>query len=225
MGVNATPILTNRLAVSSPATLFSHETGDHRLKVNKAAAGDTAVVVFQSGFGGRAEMGLAGDDDYHVKVSADGAIWQEAIVIERSTGRVFLPASPQVINPNVLINGDFSIDQRVLGGGALAADVYGYDRWKVGTGSAGLSVANDLATLDSGSITQIVGPGTAGIDSFASRPLPIILMTATGRDGGCWRRFAVDYALFVRTSVRWKPISGFVRTFQSCARGLPLPRT
>ena len=40
---------------------------------------------------GRAELGLAGDDDFHFKVSADGATWKEAIVIDRATGGVTFP--------------------------------------------------------------------------------------------------------------------------------------
>lgn len=91
VGVNATADTANRLAVSSPATLFSHEGDDHRLKINKAEAGDTASVLFQTGFSGRAEFGLAGDDDWHVKVSPDGTDWHEAIVVDRATGAVSLP--------------------------------------------------------------------------------------------------------------------------------------
>ncbi len=46
VGVNATADTTNRLNVSSPATLFDHEGDDHQLKINKALAGDNASVLF-----------------------------------------------------------------------------------------------------------------------------------------------------------------------------------
>jgi hypothetical protein len=88
VGVNATADSTNRLSVVSPASLFNHAGAGHQLKINKAAAGDTGSVLFQTGFSGRAEFGLAGDDDFHVKVSADGSAWHEAIVINRSNGTV-----------------------------------------------------------------------------------------------------------------------------------------
>lgn len=91
VGVNATANTTNRLTVSSPASLFDHDGADHRLKINKAAAGDTASVLFQTDFVGHAEFGLAGDNDWHVKVSPDGDIWHEAIVVDRTTGAVSLP--------------------------------------------------------------------------------------------------------------------------------------
>jgi hypothetical protein len=103
VGVNATADATNRLAVRSPATLFDEETGDHRLKINKAAAGDTASLVFQSGYSGRAEFGLAGDDDWHVKVSADGAAWTEALKVDGATGRVRLPAALSLSDDNQVV--------------------------------------------------------------------------------------------------------------------------
>ncbi|MFV0297737.1 MAG: DUF2793 domain-containing protein [Hyphomicrobiaceae bacterium] len=96
VGVNATADATNRLAVKSDATLFSHDdvtpgSGDMRQVLNKAAAGNTVSQLYQSNWSGRAETGLAGDDDFHVKVSPDGATWFEALVADRTTGRVRLP--------------------------------------------------------------------------------------------------------------------------------------
>ncbi len=103
VGVNATADATNRLAVKSDAVLLSHDdatpgTGDMRLKLNKASAGGTASLLYQAGWSGRAEFGLAGDDDFHLKVSADGATWREALVVDRATGAVSMPATPPVAN-------------------------------------------------------------------------------------------------------------------------------
>ena len=94
-GINAAADETNRLAIAAPATLFSHQGSDHRLKVNKAAAGDTASLVFQAGYSGRAELGAVGDDDFRLKVSPDGAEWRDAIVVDRATGAVRLPLTPR----------------------------------------------------------------------------------------------------------------------------------
>lgn len=91
-GINATADLTNRLFVAAAASLFSHDGSGHQIKINKAAAGNTASVLFQDGFSGRAEFGLTGDDDFHVKVSADGAVWLEALTVAKATGAVTLPA-------------------------------------------------------------------------------------------------------------------------------------
>ncbi len=92
VGVNATADDTNRLAVNSDASLLNHNGAGHQVKVNKATAGATAAVLFQSNWSGRAEFGLAGDDDFHVKVSADGSSWHEAMVIGAGTGQLQLGA-------------------------------------------------------------------------------------------------------------------------------------
>ncbi len=91
-GINATADDTNRLAVKSEVVLFSGidvadgGSGDIRFVVNKEADGDTASLLFQSGWSGRAEVGLAGDTDFVFKVSPDGSTWIEAIRIDKDNG-------------------------------------------------------------------------------------------------------------------------------------------
>jgi hypothetical protein len=89
VGINATADAKNRLALASPSSLFTPEGAGHRLKVNKAGEGETASLLFQSAYEGRAELGLTGSDDFAVKVSADGSAWHEAIRVERATGLGF----------------------------------------------------------------------------------------------------------------------------------------
>jgi Protein of unknown function (DUF2793) len=115
-GVNGTADATTRFAVSAAATLFNHAGAGHQHKINKNAAGDTASLLFQTGFSGRAEMGTTGDDDFHFKVSADGSAWNEAIVVDGSTGRVSLPATPNVATLTFVVDG---------GGAAIATGIKG----------------------------------------------------------------------------------------------------
>lgn len=91
MGVNATADTTNRLAVSSDATLLTHSGNGHQLKLNKAADADTASLLFQTGWSGRAEMGTTGSDNFEIKVSADGSVFNTALSVDRATGAVSLP--------------------------------------------------------------------------------------------------------------------------------------
>jgi len=98
-GVNTIADATNKLAVKSDAVLFNHDdvtpgSGDCQVKINKDTAGDTGALLFQTGASGRAEFGLAGDDDFHVKVSADGAAWTEALIIDKDNGYVGLLGAP-----------------------------------------------------------------------------------------------------------------------------------
>lgn len=92
VGVNATADLTNRLSVNSPATLLNHEGSDHQLKVNKNTETDTASLLFQTGFSGRAEMGLTGDDNFHLKVSGDGSNWTDVMRVR--DGFLTIPNRP-----------------------------------------------------------------------------------------------------------------------------------
>lgn len=97
LGIATAADNTNRLAVSAPATLLTHAGAGHQLKLNKSSPGDTASLLFQTGWEGRAEMGTGGSDDFSIKVSADGSSWQEALHIDRNTGQVSLPqGSPEL---------------------------------------------------------------------------------------------------------------------------------
>lgn len=95
-GVNTTADGTNRLSVKSDAVLLSHDdvtpgSGDMRAVIDKADVPNTASLLFQTDSSGRAEFGLTGDDDFHVKVSADGAAWTEAMIVDKDTGRIVFP--------------------------------------------------------------------------------------------------------------------------------------
>lgn len=91
LGIGTSHDSINRLAVSAEATLLNHEGADHQLKINKAHAADTASLLFQTAFSGRAEMGTTGDDNWSIKVSADGATWLDGMVIDTTTGAANLP--------------------------------------------------------------------------------------------------------------------------------------
>jgi hypothetical protein len=112
LGINATADTTNRLTLAADATLLNHDGAGHQLKINKASASDTASLLYQDAFSGRAELGLAGDDDFHFKVSPDGSSWKEALVIDRTTGAVTLPFTPSFVRRNRWLNGGLQVSQQ-----------------------------------------------------------------------------------------------------------------
>ncbi|MEM1100071.1 MAG: DUF2793 domain-containing protein [Pseudomonadota bacterium] len=112
VGIGGTSDAGNPLVVSGPATLLNHGGAGHQLKINKATAGDTASLLFQTGFGGRAEMGLAGSDAFAIKVSDDGATFHTAITTDPVTGQVSFP------------NGITGIQPPQFGGGAALSVDY-----------------------------------------------------------------------------------------------------
>lgn len=84
-GVNASPDTLNRFALSSPASLFNHEGGGHRLVINKKETADQSSILFRTGFSGRHELLSDEKDDFVFKVSPDGVEFSEAIKIEGSS--------------------------------------------------------------------------------------------------------------------------------------------
>lgn len=110
LGVSTDADDTNRLSVASAASLFSHAGAGHQLKINKAAAGNTASILFQTNFGGRAEMGTVGNDDFVLKVSPDGTTFLNGLTIEAATGRLVaargIKITPYAGDPATPENGD-----------------------------------------------------------------------------------------------------------------------
>lgn len=170
VGINTTSDATNRLSVSADATLLSHEGDDHQLKINKASAGDTASLLFQSAWTGHAEMGLSGNTDFSIKVSDDGAIWSEALRIDGASGNIGLGVASPVealhLGGNMLLGNAQAIRWQDTGGAAQSVlRVDGNDNVTIrgAGGTRALEVENNAGNIvfvvkDDGN----VGVGTSG---------------------------------------------------------------
>ncbi|MEM9669251.1 MAG: DUF2793 domain-containing protein [Pseudomonadota bacterium] len=90
LGINTTADPVNRLSVTSPVTLLNAEADSHRLIINRASISDAASIIFQTGFGGEAEIGLGGPDGFQIRVSNDGHTFATAINVAPD-GRVSFP--------------------------------------------------------------------------------------------------------------------------------------
>ncbi len=185
LGVNSSYDGTNRLSVASAASLLNHDGAGHQLKINKNTAADTASLLYQSGFSGRAEMGLAGNDNFDIKVSADGATWQSAMTIQ-SDGNIGLgvpaPTETLEVNGNVLADAHLTPSDR---------------RLKVNFGPAeptgGLVDAIKVVSFDwiSGGHTQF---GLVAQDLFEVLPEAVKTGDDSANPENLW---AVDYASLV----------------------------
>jgi len=178
LGVSAVADATNRLVVSSDAVLLNHAGAGHQLKLNKAAAGDTASLLFQTGFSGRAEMGTAGSDGFDIKVSADGAVWSTALGADAATGEVTLPEplhlGGQAADPAAPVDGTVWLNTTTgevkvrsagvtsaLGGGGVSDGDKGDVTvsaavWSIDAGAVTLAKLADIAT------DSLLGRDTAG---------------------------------------------------------------
>lgn len=106
IGPGATADALNRLVVRAGATLLDHAGAGHQLKLNKAAETDTASLLFQTGFGGRAEMGTVGSDDFAIKVSADGGTFHAAAVCDGASGGIDFPNGATIAGQAALHRGN-----------------------------------------------------------------------------------------------------------------------
>ena len=95
LGIGTSHDSTNRLAVASDATLFTHAGAGHQAKLNKNAPADTASILFQTGWSGRAELGTMGSDSFGFKVSADGTNWVTGLTLD-GAGALDVPVSLSV---------------------------------------------------------------------------------------------------------------------------------
>jgi hypothetical protein len=107
VGINTTASNPNKLSIKSDSALFSHDdvtpgSGDIRLKINKSTINKTASFLFQDNWSGRAEIGLTGNDDLHLKVSPDGTNWKDAMIVNKSTGQADFPHT--ALTRNLLFN-------------------------------------------------------------------------------------------------------------------------
>jgi len=93
LGINTDADEINRFAVKSDAILFSHDdvtpgSGDLRHVFNKADSSNNASLLFQTGFSGRVELGLLGNNDFSLQVSNDGSEFKTALKVDHDTARV-----------------------------------------------------------------------------------------------------------------------------------------
>jgi hypothetical protein len=151
LGVGTAPDAVNRFAAKLNTALWTAltagegGTGDLRYALNKEGAGHVLSLLLQSGWSGRAELGLIGDDDLALRVSPDGAEWIEALRVNRATGAAHVPAlTTQAINGgplaglrNHVINGRFDVWQRGPDGAP--------DMWRLlSAGGGAASAAREL---------------------------------------------------------------------------------
>ena len=100
LGIGTTADAANPFSAKLNNTLFVAKTvaeggdGHLRYKLSKESAAKTLSFLFQDNYSGRAEIGLTGDDDLHVKVSPDGTTWYESIKIAAANGKVSFPFRP-----------------------------------------------------------------------------------------------------------------------------------
>ena len=175
LGINASADATNKLTVAAMRTLLTHAGNGHQLVVNKNVPADTASLVFQTGYSGRAEIGLIGSDTLAFKVSDNGSTWKSAFTINAATGGAAFDLSPNRQELTVLTaSGSYSVPvwaRRLKmialggggGGGSGAAGPSAANRFGGNGGNAGGWVEEEFDATEVASVlTVTVGAGGTG---------------------------------------------------------------
>lgn len=169
VGIGASFDPVNRLIVAAEASLFTHQGAGHQIKLNKAAAPDTASLLFQSGYSGHAEIGLAGTNGFSVKVSPDGSNWVEAMRFDPGAQSISL--APAGVARATLTNTGLALNVPITGTAVQsgATDTTDGRIWRntggsgaFGLGGQGVSVT-DFANLP-GYSHFISGIGSGALD-------------------------------------------------------------
>jgi hypothetical protein len=219
LGVGTAADATNPFSAKLNKALWTAKTaaeggdGDLRYTMTKEAAADVLSLLLQTGFSGRAEIGLIGDDNLTFKVSADGSAWTTALVVNKTTGALLTTAGSAAA-PAVAI-GEASSGWYHSAAGVVGLSLGGVSRatW----GADNLAIEN-LATsctfithgLSGGFIANAYGAN--GTNRFnrhnGTKAVPTDLVTNdnigqllwAGYGGGALRTAARIYAVITETT-------------------------
>ena len=158
LGINTPANEVNRLAVKSSAVLISHDdvsgsgNGSVLASFNKTSGETDAGLRFEVDWSTRALLGLFGDEDFRIKVSPDGATFNDALVVDGDTGRIGIGTGSPMTSLSISGTGGangLSIEDMA------AASASG--RWNATSFFDAVSGANNLRLVNAGA-----GFGTAG---------------------------------------------------------------
>ncbi|RKE72594.1 DUF2793 domain-containing protein [Pseudorhodoplanes sinuspersici] len=203
LGLAATADAINPLSARLNSALFAAKTvadggnGDLRYTLSKESVAKTLSLLFQNDFYSRAEIGLTGDDDFHVKVSDDGATWREGIVVASDTGKVSFPQGAVGIREKltaartyyVRTDGSDANDGLVnSAGGAFltiqkAIDIV-FGTLDLDAFNATIQLGDGTYTVGGNATAPRLGTGTVTIQGNATHPQNVIVNASSV---GCFR--------------------------------------
>ena len=119
LGLNTSAAPSQRLAIASDTSLFSHDGSSHRMGLNRAAETDVASLIFQTDYVGEAEIGLAGAQGFSIKTSLDGDTWSDRLTTPNDyaglrapafgSARLYIPNDAAILFPTPASGGIFAV--------------------------------------------------------------------------------------------------------------------
>jgi hypothetical protein len=171
LGVNTNADATNKLASRAAATLLFNDAGSHNLKLSKSSAGNTASVIFQNAFSGRAEFGLIGSDNFKLKTSPDGTTFSDITDINPTTKQFNFSQAGSAGAPPMIISGDLDTGFYYIGANTWGFAAGGAEIIRLSPSgisyNAGTTFFNDYET---GTFTPALqGGATSGSPTYTNQ--------------------------------------------------------
>lgn len=184
--------------------------GDLRVTLNKEMSSNTGSVLFQSGWSGRAEIGLVGNDDFTLRVSADGSNWINALQVNGGNGHIGIGKDPTV-DEALRVNGRFrkssnegyfllrdngTVDMARYSGDPL------YIRARSNSSAIYFGVTDSNGQLINNAMS--IHPNEKTVP-FSFNPVPLTnAVTDLGQPGRVWRDIYLQNAPIVTSDIRSK---------------------
>jgi hypothetical protein len=156
--------LNNALWVAK--TVAEGGDGHLRYKMSKESATKTLSLLMQTNYSGRAEIGLTGDDDFHVKVSPDGSTWYDSLVISCSSGNVGLAVDGSASAPALSWSSDPDNGFYRTGSNAWSLACAGAQAIGIAATVISIPYATAATSPTTGAVTIAGGLGVGGAGYF-----------------------------------------------------------
>jgi hypothetical protein len=100
LGVGAAADASNPVSLRASSMLLDAssgagpDSGDIRVKLNRATAADICSLIWQTGYSGRAELGLSASDAFELRTSGNGSAFASALAVSPDDAILRLPTRP-----------------------------------------------------------------------------------------------------------------------------------
>jgi hypothetical protein len=172
VGINATANSTDKFYLATSSAVQTNVGGSTGYLIDKAATGNNAQTQYSVGLSRRAQMGLIGNDDFTLRVSADDITWNTALTVARATGackagQPFEIPQGSASAPAIFPNGDTDSGMYQVAGNILGFSVGGSEVFRIASGGLSFDGGTTYEKVEVGTWTPLLqGATTPGTPTY-----------------------------------------------------------
>lgn len=174
VGINTTANSTDKFYLATASAIQTNVGGSTGYLIDKAATGNNAHTQYSVGLSRRAQMGLIGNDDFTLRVSADDVTWNTALTVARATGackaaQPFEIPQGSASAPAIFPNGDTDSGMYQVAANTLGFSAGGSEVFRVGANGISFDAGANYEKVEYGSWTPTLqGATTAGTPTYVN---------------------------------------------------------